>query len=249
MNKARYPYSIHAHGVFYDKFHEGSGSYNDGTSHIGGSIPPGGNYTYIWEVPERAGPGERDHSSILWLYHSHVSTMDPNTGLVGPMIITRANRADEQGRPLDVAKEFVLLLTVFDENESPYLDLNIDYYCTDPHGVEKNNSNFILANKKHAINGYIFGTIPGLKMSLGEHVRWHVAAIGDEIDIHTPHWHGTATIMHGIRDDVIDLMPSTMRTVDMISDAQGVWLFHCHVNDHLVTGMQGLYTVDQSTTN
>jgi len=66
-NNAGFPYSIHAHGVFYKKESEGA-AYNNSTV---GIVQPGETYTYHWEVPERAGPAANDPSSILWLYHSH----------------------------------------------------------------------------------------------------------------------------------------------------------------------------------
>jgi FtsP/CotA-like multicopper oxidase with cupredoxin domain len=34
-----------------------------------------------------------------------------------------------------------------------------------------------------------------------------------------------------------------MASADMVPDSEGIWLFHCHVNDHYVGGMVGLYQV------
>jgi hephaestin len=99
-NNADHPYSFHAHGVFYDKDAEGA-PYDDGTS--GGdkaddAVPPGGTHTYILPVPERAGPGPLDPSSVLWMYHSHIDEpRDANTGLVGPIIITARGHARGTG--------------------------------------------------------------------------------------------------------------------------------------------------------
>ena len=45
------------------------------------------------------------------------------------------------------------------------------------------------------------------------------------------------------REDVYDLFPGVFATVEMISDSVGVWLLHCHVNDHIVGGMKMLFTV------
>ena len=64
---------MHPHGVFYDKSSEGA-PYNDGThgaKKADDAVPTGGTHTYIWEVPERAGPGPDDGSSVMWMYHSH----------------------------------------------------------------------------------------------------------------------------------------------------------------------------------
>jgi hephaestin len=35
----------------------------------------------------------------------------------------------------------------------------------------------------------------------------------------------------------------TMVTADMVADNPGVWLFHCHVNDHITAGMIARYQV------
>lgn len=40
-----------------------------------------------------------------------------------------------------------------------------------------------------------------------------------------------------------DLFPGVFATVEMIPDSVGVWLLHCHVNDHMTGGMEALYTV------
>lgn len=60
-NNGSHPYSIHAHGVFYDKDSEGS-PYEDGTSgkdKADDAVAPGTEHVYVWRVPERAGPGPK----------------------------------------------------------------------------------------------------------------------------------------------------------------------------------------------
>jgi len=95
-NSDELDYSVHPHGVFYDKDSEGA-EYNDGTSsnNSDGIVAPGQTHTYKWLVPQRAGPGPNDPNSIIWMYHSHVdSPMDTNSGLVGPMVVTAKGMAD-----------------------------------------------------------------------------------------------------------------------------------------------------------
>src|SRR5512146_593794 len=103
-NNGDRPYSVHPHGVFYDKASEGA-PYNDGTrgsDKADDGVPPGGTHVYVWPVPERAGPGPKDGSSILWMYHSHVDdTRDINTGLFGPIIVTARGMARADGSPID----------------------------------------------------------------------------------------------------------------------------------------------------
>src|SRR5579862_875538 len=137
-NNATHPYSMHPHGVFYNKDSEGS-SYDDGTTgndKADDSVPPGKTHVYTWQIPERAGPGPGDPSSVMWLYHSH-PTKDVESGLVGMILVTRRGMAGRTGRPKDVDREFVSLFMIFNENSSWYLDHNIQTYTSDPKGVDK----------------------------------------------------------------------------------------------------------------
>src|SRR5581483_8713302 len=90
-NTCPFPTSVHPHGVFYTKSSEGA-PYNDGTSgtdKADDGVRTGGTHTYIWEVPERAGPGPHDGSSVMWMYHSHTDEItDTYAGLVGPIVVT-----------------------------------------------------------------------------------------------------------------------------------------------------------------
>lgn len=99
----------------------------------------------------------------------------------------------------------------------------------------------------HSINGYIFGNLRGLIAREGERVRWYVLGMGNEVDLHSPHWHGE-TVMVGApqvarRTDVLELLPASMVTADMNADNVGEWLFHCHVADHIYAGMTTTYQI------
>src|SRR5262245_17857549 len=137
-NNLDFAASIHPHGVFYTKSSEGA-PYNDGTSGAAkadDAVPPGGQVTYTWQVPERAGPGPMDGSSALWMYHSHTNEVaDTNAGLVGPMVITRKGSAKADGSPIDVDREVFSFFSVINENESPYLDQNLQDLAQAPHEV------------------------------------------------------------------------------------------------------------------
>lgn len=260
-NNATRPYSMHPHGVFYDKDSEGA-PYDDGTSGADkedDAVPPGKTHTYTWKVPERAGPGPNDPSSIVWLYHSHTNELkDVESGLIGAMIITRQGMADSDGKPKDLDREFVCLFLLFDENVSWYLDHNIQTFTSDPKGVKKLEfapvddqgnfsgvgSGFTVANAKFAINGYIYGTGPMMTMKKGERVRWYLVALGEQFSVHTPHWHGNVVLHDGKRTDVVPLMQAQMETVDMVPDNPGIWMFHCHIDDHMDAGMATLYKVE-----
>jgi hephaestin len=258
-NHGTQSYSMHPHGVFYEKASEGS-YYNDGAndpSH-NGIVPPGGTHTYIWKVPERSGPGPNDPSSIVWLYHSHnYEGRDTNAGLIGTIIVTRQGMARPDGTPKDVDREFVTAFFIIDENNSWYLDQNIQSHTTEPKTVNKLESSpadadgnfsivgsgFVSANIRATINGYLFGNMPMMTMHKGEHVRWYLVSLGNGFNFHTPHWHGNVVTVNGSRTDVLFLSPAQMITADMVPDNVGTWMYHCHVSDHMEAGMMTMYQV------
>lgn len=246
-NKTRFPLSLHPHGGLYDKANEGS-PYADGTSSkdiAHDEVAPGASWTYKWQVPERAGPGPNDLDSIVWPYHSHVNEVaDTSAGMVGPIIIHRKGRLDEKRQlPKGVESEFVGLYAITDENQSLLLDSNIAEFIGND-STDRTDEEFVESNLMHGINGFVYADLPGLTMQQGEHVRWHLLAMGTETDLHTPHWHGATLLENGRRVDTAEVFPATSRTLDMIPDVPGVWMMHCHVNDHMVAGMQALFKVN-----
>jgi FtsP/CotA-like multicopper oxidase with cupredoxin domain len=260
-NNGSHPYSMHPHGVFYQKDSEGA-DYNDGTSGANkddGGVPPGATHTYLWQIPERAGPGPNDPSSIFWLYHSHADELrDVASGLFGGIVVTRRGMALPDGRPKDVQHEFVTMFIAINENESWYLEDNIRDHTTDPKGVDRTESHtitpggmagtvvgtgFVDGNIKWSINGYIYGNMPLMTMKQGDHVRWYVTTLGDFFNAHTPHWHGNTVLVAGQRTDVLEVTSAQMITADMVPDAPGIWLYHCHISDHMLAGMMGRYEV------
>ena len=260
-NNGTHPFSMHPHGVLYEKDSEGA-DYNDGTSgkdKEDGGVPPGATHVYTWRIPERAGPGPSDPSSVFWLYHSHCDELrDVASGLFGVIVVTRRGMALPDGRPKDVDHEFVSMYIAINENESWYLDDNIRDHTTDPKGVDRHESNpltpggmagtiagtgFVETNIKWSMNGYIFGNMPMMTMKKGDHVRWYVATLGDFFNAHTPHWHGNTVLVQGRRTDVLNVASAEMITADMVPDAAGIWLYHCHISDHMLAGMVARYEV------
>jgi FtsP/CotA-like multicopper oxidase with cupredoxin domain len=265
-NNGTHPYSIHPHGVEYaTKGDEGS-AYADGvpeSAKAGDAVPPGGTYTYTWFVPERAGPGPNDPSSIVWLYHSHVhERQDVNSGLIGVIIVTRRGMARPDGTPKDVDREVVGFYMGFDEFESHFMKQNIARFVRDkstkfnprsanPTDPENGNfdpllgTGFVPANVRLTINGYQYASGPMPTLKKDSHVRWYVVTLGEGINAHTPHWHGNTVLVNGQRTDVVMVMPAQMVTADMVPDATGIWMFHCHFSEHMEAGMSARYQVVQ----
>jgi|SRR5215831_2154193 len=217
LNRSNMAHSIHPHGLRYDKDSEGAHYFPAGK---GSLIGPNARFTYHWIADESSGPGRGELSSKVWWYHSHTAgPMEINAGLVGAIVVTAKGKAKPDGSPKDVDREFISAFQIFDELR----------------GRD--------AGMFHAINGYVFGNLPGYVMKKGEKVRWYVMGIGNEKDLHTPHWHGEVVSDLARHMDVVDLLPASTLTVDMVADNVGVWMFHCHVADHMEAGMMSTFTI------
>ncbi len=260
-NHASHPFGMHPHGVEYAKDSEGA-DYNDGTGGTDkedGCVPPGSTHIYIWKVTDAAAPGPNDPSSIFWLYHSHCDELrDVASGLFGGIVVTRRGMALPNGHPKGIDDEFTTMYIAINENESWYIDDNIREHTTDPKGIKRDEvgtatstglvgtiatSGFAATNVKWSINGYIYGNMPMMVMRKGDHVRWYVATLGDFNNTHTPHWHGNTVIVSGQRTDVIAVTSAQMVTADMVPENPGIWLYHCHISDHMLAGMTARYEV------
>jgi manganese oxidase len=217
LNRSHIPHSVHPHGLRYDKDNEGSFYLPFGK---GDRVAPGKRFTYRWFADASSGPGPGQPSSIVWWYHSHVNPgMEINSGLLGPIIIAAKGKAKADGSPKDVDREFVASFMIFDEMAGK------------PAGLF------------YSINGFIFGNLPGLYIKQGQKARWYLLGMGNEIDLHSAHWHGETVLNDGRHTDVVELLPGSMKTVDMIADNLGTWMFHCHVEDHMEAGMMAAYTI------
>ncbi|KAM4819018.1 hephaestin [Thomomys bottae] len=247
-NFALRPYTIHPHGVFYEKDSEGS-LYPDGSSgHMKAddSVPPGGIHIYNWTVPEGHAPTNADPACLTWIYHSHVDApRDIATGLIGPLITCKRGTLGGNSPPRrqDVDHNFFLLFSVIDENLSWHIDENIITFCTEPASVDKEDEDFQESNRMHAINGFVFGNLPELSMCSQKRVAWHLFGMGNEVDVHTAFFHGQMLTTRGHRTDVANIFPATFVTAEMVPQEPGTWLISCQVNSHLQSGMQALYEV------
>ncbi|XP_053166227.1 ferroxidase HEPHL1 isoform X2 [Hemicordylus capensis] len=245
-NFASLAYSIHPHGVFYKKDSEGA-LYPDGTSGKSKEddfVLPGSNYTYSWPVTDDFAPTLTDPQCLTWIYHSHIDTSrDISSGLISPLLVCKKGSLDNASMSVTDIKGFALMFSIVDENLSWYLDENINTFCLEPSMVDKEDKDFQLSNKMHAINGYVFGNLPGLEMCAGELVSWYMFGMGTEIDIHSAQFLDHTIINRGHRADVVSLFPATFITAEMTAENVGKWLLTCQVNHHIEAGMMGLYDI------
>lgn len=236
LNRTGRPLSMHPHGVKYDK--DSEGAYYQPKPGLGAAVAPNAKFTYVWHLDEGSGPQPNEPSSKGWLYHSHVmGDEETDLGLIGFIIATDPRRARPDGTPDGVDREMAALFMIFDESGLGQAAKEAAEY-----GLEMKQSwaeiqQMIEAGGRYAINGYVYGNLPGLEVNQGERVRWYLFALGSETDLHTAHWHGLRVVEEGRRTDVVELLPASMKVADMVADNPGTWLFHCHVAEHMMEGM------------
>jgi hypothetical protein len=172
---------------------------------------------------------------------------DINTGLMGPIIITRRGMERADGSPKDVDREIVVDFAQVHEENSWVSGQNVPVAdaqfgpIPNPSLIQEGYPWYV----KFSINGYVHGGMPlaDLTVRKGQHVRWYLMASTNDFDFHAPHWHGNTVVLNGMRTDVAQLAMMQMSVADMIPDNVGTWLFHCHVSFHNEEGMAVRYRV------
>jgi FtsP/CotA-like multicopper oxidase with cupredoxin domain len=96
-----------------------------------------------------------------------------------------------------------------------------------------------------AVDGRAFiGNTPIFRSKVGQRVQWDVMAMGS--DFHTFHVHGHRWIgADGVPTDTKTVGPAESFRIQWRENAPGTWLYHCHVEDHMMRGMIGLYEVSR----
>jgi FtsP/CotA-like multicopper oxidase with cupredoxin domain len=86
------------------------------------------------------------------------------------------------------------------------------------------------------------GNTPVFTSFVGDVVQWDVMAMGSEH--HTFHVHGHRWIAPGgVPRDTQTVGPAESFAIRWREDAPGTWLYHCHVEAHMMAGMIGIYQV------
>uniref|UniRef100_A0A8B9CZD4 ferroxidase n=1 Tax=Anser brachyrhynchus TaxID=132585 RepID=A0A8B9CZD4_9AVES len=220
-NKAKRSYSIMAHGVSFSKLSEGA-------PYLDARVKAGETFTYKWRVPENGGPSENDPPCLTYLYYSATDAVkDTNSGLVGPLLILMSWLPPWLQKGID--REFYLLFSIFDENDSWYLNKNIEAFTGDPSKVDENDEDFKESNKMHAVNGYLFGNLPGLAMCKDDKVSWHLIGLGSHYDMHGVQFQGNTIDLRGTTRDGLALFPHLSGTALMQPDRVGMFLSLSHI--------------------
>eukprot|EP00798_Chlamydomonas_sp_ICE-L_P000321 gene321-33544_t len=249
-NNLEVPATLHPHGVIYNKSSEGA-PYNDGTpveEKKNDAVPPGEEWTYEWHVPDRAGPGPKDESSMIWMYHSHADeTRDTWAGLVGAIIITGADTpVNEKGVPLDVDVELIIFFSKVDETVSFYIDENIERFLPWVNDTQAlyEDVEFLTSSLHHSVNFFMYCNMPAPNILAGSNVRFHIMTLGDETDMHAPNLGGGGSFLtKDERAESLQLVAGSMKTVKLSLSSPGHYEIECGVQDHYIAGMAASYNV------
>ncbi|XP_023564406.1 coagulation factor V isoform X2 [Octodon degus] len=235
-NLASRPYSLHAHGLAYEKSSEGKTYEDDSPEWFknDNAVQPNSSYTYVWHATDRSGPESHGSACRAWAYYSAVNPeRDIHSGLIGPLLICRKGTLHKQSNmPVDM-REFVLLFMVFDEKKSWYYGKYKRTWKVESSEVKD-------SHKFHAINGMIYN-LPGLRMYEQEWVRMHLLNMGGSRDIHVVHFHGQTLLENGAQQHqlgVFPLLPGSFKTLEMKASKPGWWLLDTEVGENQRAGMQ-----------
>jgi manganese oxidase len=95
-----------------------------------------------------------------------------------------------------------------------------------------------------SVDGLSFlGSTPIFHARVGDLVQWDVLALGDEF--HTFHVHGHRWLEDGVPHDTKTVGPAESFRIRWREESPGTWLYHCHVEAHMMDGMIGLYRVSR----
>jgi len=236
-NNLPHVHSFHTHLSNYSLENDGSQMNVISGIGAGAMIPPGGSYTYEFDLTE---PG-------LAFYHDHSGdgggTISANIhqGLYGAIIV---KAKDEPA----VRDEVMCMGEIGSETEGkeiPTYIMNGRGVPGGEHGLEH------LFHEKgyDAVAAQLGVTVPLIAAKVGEEMHVHVINIGDVI--HSFHAHSVTHLSTGTLDganwsaQVLPLAPGQSDTLQLTSTHPGLWLFHCHVVAHADAGMIGIFNITQ----
>lgn len=94
------------------------------------------------------------------------------------------------------------------------------------------------------VDGRAFvGNTPVFRARVGDRVQWDVMAMGSEH--HTFHVHGHRWRTRDGPRDTQTVGPAESFRIRWREEDPGTWLYHCHVESHMMAGMIGIYVVSR----
>ncbi|XP_012589923.1 PREDICTED: coagulation factor VIII [Condylura cristata] len=210
-------------------------------------VEPGETRSYLWGVQQHMAPSAPEFDCKAWAYFSDVDLeRDAHSGLMGPLLICRPGTLSAaHGRQVTV-QEFALLFTVFDESKSWYFAENVRRNCGASCGTDTADPAVSERYRFHAVNGYVWDSLPGLVTAQGRRTRLHLLSMGSSENSHSVHVSGHVLTVRGqeeVKGAVCSLYPGVFETVEMVPSKAGIWRVECLLGQHLRAGMSALLLV------
>lgn len=208
-------------------------------------LQPNQTYTYEWIVPASAAPGPQDPTTVAYSYYSGVDTAAQlNAGLMGALVVANPGtlQANDLAKGLD--HEVTLMFHVSNENDSPYLEDNVNATAAAiGQAFNVTSEDFEESNLMHGINGFLYCNMPAATFARKSTVRWVVLGMGSQEDIHSPVFTGQVVTQAGRPVYSPGVLPAMTQVVDMVAASPGTWQYYCFVFDHMVAGMMAKMVV------
>ena len=192
-------------------------------------VEPGETFVYDFIATN---PGTR------W-YHSHVdSNMQIQLGLYGAFIVD-----PREPEPVRYDREFTYLLTEKALDVTPAVAMgNAD--IRNREGGNGRGGAFI--PDLFLMNGRSGVAIDAIEVKPGERVRIRMINAGNQV--HAMHTHGHSfriiatdgnpvPLPAQLLKDTVLIGPAERYDVELVANNPGVWMFHCHINNHAANGM------------
>ncbi len=236
-NNLPHVHSVHTHLSNYSLENDGSQINIISGVGPGAMIPPGGSYTYEFDLTE---PG-------LYFYHDHSAegggsiSANIRQGLYGAIIV---KAPDEPA----VRDEVIFMSEIGSETEG-----DVPPYIMNGLGLPGGEAALMkLYNEQgfDAVAGQLGKTVPVISAKVGEVLRVHVINIGDQF--HSFHAHSVSHISVGELQgrkwtaNTLPLLPGAADTLQFTFTNPGLWLFHCHVVSHADAGMIGIFNIEKA---
>jgi FtsP/CotA-like multicopper oxidase with cupredoxin domain len=231
-------HSFHTHLTNYDMASDGSQANIIADDGAGAMIPPGGEWTYEFELTD---PG-------IFYYHCHSAdgghhiTEHIHQGLYGAIIVKAPDDPP-------VRDEVVFMSEMGFDTEGD----NIPPYIMNGMGLpggEHSLEEAYMAGGFDAVAAELNKTVPAITAGTGEEMRVHVINIGDQV--HSFHAHNVKHVSEGVLQgqpwpaNLLPLVPGAADTLSFTFTKPGIWLFHCHVVGHADNGMIGVFIVEDA---
>lgn len=223
INHLPMPTTIHWHGVDVPQSQDGV----PGISQE--EVEPGDSYRYEFVATN---PGTR-------IYHSHVdSNAQIQLGLFGALIID-----PRQPEPVTYDREFTYILSEKSLDFTPAVAMGEAEVRNRDAG---NGRGGLFASDLFLMNGKAAAAIEPMTIASGQRVRIRLINMGNLV--HAMHLHGHSFKIIAtdgnpvppvaqLTKDTVLIGPSERYDLEVVGSNPGIWLFHCHINNHASNGM------------